>query len=81
MATEEDDGVRLPWYVRLESNRGDYSWLDTSFWPGERFRVTEDPDNAHEFDSKADALGAIEAFGPLKPEEGTIRAVQWKDEE
>lgn len=73
--------VDCPWYVRLESPCGDYSWLDTSFRKGERFKVTEDPDQAYGFDSKADADAAIEAFGPLEPHEGTIRSVQWKDEQ
>lgn len=70
-----------PWYVRLESPDGDRSWLCTNYGLGPSpFCVTEDPDRAHGFDSRADANAAIEAYGLLLPQEGSIRAVQWQDE-
>ncbi len=73
--------LRLPWYVRLESPQGDFSWLQRDYSSGiNHFRVTEDPELAHKFSSQADANGAIEAFGPIPTKMGAARIVQWQDE-
>lgn len=66
------------WWARFEFDNGDLTWLARSYSAGQTWKITEDPEQAHQFGSPGAAWDALKEFNTYS-HQGRWNVVEFQD--